>query len=408
MIGKKLTKITVDKATNNGKGQSIIWDSELKGFGLRVTPTRKTYVVQNRIAGKTVRVTIGLHGPLTPEQARIEAKKYLGEMAKGINLNLVERDARIKGVTLNEAYQEYIKSRSLTENTLKDYAKAMRTGFPDWHNKAIQEISRNLVEDRFNKLSQKSEAQANQMFRFLRALLNFAKEKYTSDNGEPLIPSNPCDRLTVLKKWHRIDRRTRYLEPHQLKPWFEALNHNPEGTFERNTIKDFCTFILLTGCREQEAAKLKWEDVDLKAQTVTFKHTKNHRVHTLPIGQWLAKVLLERSKDVKTSPYVFPANNKFGHLKYHSKSIAAISKHSGIDFTLHDLRRTFASIVNHQLARSFSLYTIKRLLNHSGGDVTAGYIQFGIEDLREPMKLIESFIIHHAEFLECSKITSRG
>lgn len=395
MIGKKLTKLNVDKATNNGKGQSIIWDSELKGFGLRVTPTRKTYVVQNRIAGKTVRVTIGLHGPLTPEQARTEAKKYLGEMAKGVNLNQVERDARVKGVTLNEAYQEYIKSRSLTENTLKDYAKAMRLGFSDWHNKPIHEISRNLIEERFNKLSQKSEAQANQMFRFLRALLNFAKEKYTSDNGEPLIPSNPCDRLTALKKWHRIDRRTRYLEHHQLKPWFEALSHSPEGTSENNNIKDYCAFVLLTGCREQEAAKLKWDDVDLNIRTVTFRQTKNHRTHILPIGKWLSGILSQRKNCAKSSFYVFPANNKFGHLKYHGKSIAAISKRSGVDFTLHDLRRTFASIVNHQLARSFSLYTIKRLLNHSGGDVTAGYIQFGIEDLREPMQLIETFVLQH-------------
>ena len=388
----KLTKRFVDLATCNGNTQTIFWDSDLKGFGLRVTPTRKTYVVQNRVAGKTIRVTIGLHGPFTPEQARTEAKKHLGEMAKGININQEERNARIKKITLKEAYQEYIKSRALTDNTLNDYAKAMRIGFSDWHNKPIQEITRNIIEERFNKLSENSHAQANQMFRFLRALLNFAKEKYTSDKGEPLIPSNPCDRLTALKKWHRIPRRTRYLEPHQLKPWFEALLHSPYHSIERNTIRDFCIFILLTGCREQEAARLKWEDVNLQSQTVTFTHTKNHRVHILPVGKWLIDVLKQRKNNATSSPYVFPANNKFGHLKYHSKGIAAISKRSGIVFTMHDLRRTFASIVNHQLSRSFSLYTIKRLLNHSGGDVTAGYIQFGIEDLREPMQMIEDFI----------------
>lgn len=403
MKDKKITKRLVDLVTSNGKAQSIIWDSELKGFGLRVTPKRKTYVAQSRVDGKTVRITIGLHGPLTPEQARVEAKKHLGEMAKGINLNKVARDARIKGITLTEAYKEYIVSRPLTENTLKDYAKAMRVGFSDWQTKSIQSITRDHIENRFNKLSEKSPAQANQMFRFLRALLNFAKEKYCSDNGEPLIPSNPCDRLTVLKKWHRIERRTRYLEPHQLKAWFEALSFNSEQPFERNTIRDFCIFILLTGCREQEAARLKWEDLDLQAGTVTFKHTKNHRIHILPIGTWLKKLLLQRKKRIKTSQFVFPAENQFGHLKYHSKSIAAIRCRSGIEFTLHDLRRTFASIVNHQLARSFSLYTIKKLLNHSGSDVTAGYIQFGIEDLREPMQLIESFVLENAGVISVSR-----
>ena len=397
MSNKKISKRIVDATQSPDKGQSFVWDSELKGFGLRITPTRKTYIVQSRVARKTVRVTLGLHGALTPEQARAEAKIRLGEMARGINQNQAERNAKLKGVTLAEAYETYIQSRSLSMSTLTDYAKAMRLGFPDWQNKPIQSIKRDLIEARFNKLSERSQAQANQMFRFLRALLNFAKEKYTSDDGEPLIPSNPCDRLTVLKKWHRIDRRTRFIESHQLKPWFDALLYTEGNDSERHTVKDFCAFVLLVGCREQEGAKLKWENVDLKAGTVTFTHTKNHRTHILPIGKWLKSILIERKKIASSSPYVFPAANKFGHLKYHGKSIASIVKKSGVEFTLHDLRRTFASIVNHQLAKSFSLYTIKRLLNHSDGDVTAGYIQFGIEDLREAMQHIESYVLEHAE-----------
>lgn len=276
----------------------------------------------------------------------------------------------------------------------------MRLGFPDWQSKPIQSIKRDHIEERFNELSLNSPAQANQMFRFLRALLNFAKEKYTSSDGEPLIPSNPCDRLTVLKKWHRIDRRTSYLEAHQIKPWLATLLHSSESEIEQHNVKDFCVFVLLTGCREQEGAKLKWDDIDLNAGIVTFRHTKNHRTHTLPLGQWLKKTLAERKKRAVASPFVFPANNKYGHLKYHRKTILSIRKQSGIDFTLHDLRRTFASIVNHQLARSFSLYTIKRLLNHSDNDVTSGYIQFGIEDLREPMQLIEDYVLSNANLEE--------
>lgn len=405
MTALKINKRFVDTATCGDKQQLIYWDSELKGFGLRVTPTRKTYVAQSRVDGKTVRITLGLHGPLTPDQARIEAKKRLGEMAVGININKVEHDAKLKGITLLDAYNEYIKSRALTENTLKDYSKAMRLGFPDWHNKTIQSITRDLIENRFNSLSKKSLAQANQIFRFLRALLNFAKEKYTSEDGEPLIPSNPCDRLTALKKWHRINRRTRYLEPHQLQTWFNALDEY--SLTHGDTIKDYCIFILLTGCREQEAARLTWQNVDLNTSTVTFNQTKNHRIHILPCGQWLTKILAKRKAGSK-GEYVFPAQNKYGHLKYHRKNIDALNVLSGIEFTLHDLRRTFASIVNHQLSKSFSLYTIKRLLNHSGNDVTFGYIQFGIDDLREPMQLIESFVLQHVKSLRgaASSITN--
>ena len=78
----------------------------------------------------------------------------------------------------------------------------------------------------------------------------------------------------------------------------------------------------------------------------------------------------------------------------HRKDVLALCKQSGVEFRFHDLRRTFASIVNHHLERSLSSYTVKKLLNHaSGADVTAGYIQFGAEDLREPMQLVENFVL---------------
>lgn len=398
----KITKRTVDAIHHPETGQVFVWDSDLPGFGLRVTPTRKTYIVQSRVAGKTVRTTIGTHGPLTPDQARREAVKRLGDMAKGVNLNQAERDAKLKGITLAEAYRDYLANRDLTPNTLKDYAKAMNKAFLDWQGLPLTGITRAMIERRFDQLSERSEAQANQQFRFLRAVLNFAMEKYSTADGEPLIPSNPCNRLTALKKWHRIERRTNHLEPYQLQAWFTALNHEPGDTEHRNTVRDFCAFILLTGCREQEAARLTWDNVNLEGPTVTFRQTKNHRVHTLPIGKWLAGLLEQRKGN---SPYVFPADNKEGHLLNHRKSVLAIAKASGADFRLHDLRRTFASIVNHQLGRAFSAYTVKRLLNHSsGGDVTAGYIQFGIEDLREPMQAVETFVLKCAGLAESARV----
>jgi integrase len=70
---------------------------------------------------------------------------------------------------------------------------------------------------------------------------------------------------------------------------------------------------------------------------------------------------------------------------------------AGVDLRLHDPRRTFASIVNHHLERSVSAYTIKRLLNHSvDGDVIAGYLQFTVEALREPMEMVEQLVLKDA------------
>jgi integrase len=72
----------------------------------------------------------------------------------------------------------------------------------------------------------------------------------------------------------------------------------------------------------------------------------------------------------------------------------AVIKDSEIRFTIHDLRRTFATIAN---SLDIPAYTVKMLLNHKmSGDVTAGYIITDVERLREPMNKINTYILEHA------------
>jgi len=73
----KLTKRVVDSAEARGRDY-FIWCDELPRFGLRVFGSgRKSYVVQYRDAtGRSRRVALGSHGPLTTDQARKKALKY--------------------------------------------------------------------------------------------------------------------------------------------------------------------------------------------------------------------------------------------------------------------------------------------------------------------------------------------
>ncbi len=81
-----ISKRSVDAFQSAAK-DTFLWDNELAGFGLKVTPAgRKVYLVQYRLGGRkgrVRRVTIGVHGRITPEQARIEAKRLLGQVASG-------------------------------------------------------------------------------------------------------------------------------------------------------------------------------------------------------------------------------------------------------------------------------------------------------------------------------------
>ncbi len=73
MPNSKITKTAVDGLAAGGKRYTA-WDSDLNGFGVRVAPSgRKTCIVQYRIGGrhaKSQMVKLGVHGSITPDQAR--------------------------------------------------------------------------------------------------------------------------------------------------------------------------------------------------------------------------------------------------------------------------------------------------------------------------------------------------
>ena len=73
----KITKRTVDALTPSGR-ERVVWDEDLKGFGVRVHPTgRKVYIVKYRHEGRAVKATIGPHGPITPAAARARAAEIV-------------------------------------------------------------------------------------------------------------------------------------------------------------------------------------------------------------------------------------------------------------------------------------------------------------------------------------------
>ena len=79
----KLTRRAVEALKANG-ADTVYWDGELTGFGVRVRKSgRKNYVLQTRVRGKLRWFTIGQHGPITPDEARIAALEILAQAKSG-------------------------------------------------------------------------------------------------------------------------------------------------------------------------------------------------------------------------------------------------------------------------------------------------------------------------------------
>lgn len=396
----KLTKSQVDNLTFTEQvgRQAFYYDTELKGFGLRVGNYTKTYFAETKVNGKTVRVSLGKHGVITAEIARKLAKENLAAMAQHINPNEIHRENRIKSITLKEVYQDYLAARKTLKSTTKrDYKNCAEVHLKDWLNKSMLDITRDMVEQKHRVLSERSCARANLTMRFLRALFNFAAE-YRDGKGRAIITDNPVKRLSAKKIWNRIEKRDNFIQPHQLKDWWDAvwtLRIDPKNkiTQDRETIRDYLLLLLFTGLRREEALTLRWENIDFKARALRVKDTKNRTDHVLPLSDYLFD-LIKRRQTVSANEWVFPGGGKTGRIVEPRKQIIKIQKISNVQFTSHDLRRTFASIVN-MLGDSISYYTVKRLLNHKTADVTAGYVQHDFEKLRGSMQAVTDFILMH-------------
>ena len=81
----RITKRTVDATPVPAAGESRLWDTDLKGFFLRVYSTgRRVYALKYRLGPLQRIYTLGVHGsPFTPESARDAAENALRRVAVG-------------------------------------------------------------------------------------------------------------------------------------------------------------------------------------------------------------------------------------------------------------------------------------------------------------------------------------
>jgi integrase len=396
-----ITKTFVDKLDIPPKvcagrtEQKRYYDDKLKGFGIRVTSGgTKAFFVEKLVNGTLKRITIGHYPAVTTERARKEAQITLGKIATGIDPIAERKAKKVKGITLTQAFSDYLAARnSLKSTTAIDYQRVLKQVVPDWLDKPLSSITKDMIAKRHTQHGESnSKARANLAMRLLRAIFNFAINQYQTSDGKNIILENPVKRLSHTRSWYRIERRQGIIKQHQIANWYDGLMRlSPYRNVDDAEIwQDYFMLILLTGLRRQEAASLRWDDVDLKAKTLTIKDTKNREPHTLPMSDFLYDLFARRKKAAEND-FVFPSGSGTGHIVEPRKAMLKVSELSGVAFTVHNLRRTFITTAE---SLDISAYALKRLLNHKmNNDITAGYIVLDVERLRKPMQQITDYLL---------------
>ena len=389
-MGQKLTKRVVEVIKPHEKNELLIWDSELKGFGVRVFPTgRRTYFIQYRNqSGNTRRKKIGVHGIITADLARDEAKKLLGDVAKGEDPSEKFQKEK-RNPTMAELAAEYLKVYAKTKKKPLSYEGDERMVrnivLRRFGTKKIEEVKPHDIQYLHHDLH-KTPYAANRVCALLSKMFNLAIQwEWCSDNPVKGIHK------------YQEQKRNRWLDDQELQKLYDVLD-----SYHNQSVANAIRLLILTGSRRNEVLGAKWEQFDLEkgVWTKPSHTTKQNKMEHLPLSSQVIS-LLKKIKQKATAAYLFPGKIDGKPLQSIKKAWKTIRNRAALsDVRLHDLRHTHAS---HLVSSGLSLSIVGKLLGHTQASTTQRYAHLADEPLRQAAEFFGSKV----EKLTTKKVTER-
>jgi integrase len=324
---ERITKRVLD-ALKPSDERTILFDSDLRGFGVRATRNSKTFFVQYRAgSGRTApkrRLSLGRYGALTVDEARTIARKVLADVARGTD-PASEREVTKAAPAVSAFGAEFLTDVSDRRklSTAREYQRQWdKHVVPALGGKRVGEVTPGDVA-RLHRSLRSTPYNANRVLALLGSFFTYAER-------EGLRPkhTNPAHDVEPYKE----HSRERFLSPAEVSRLGDALRtaehrglpsapnrrrptktgvtskHRPKTADQPIPANPFAIasirFLLLTGWREREALNLKWCEVDLSRGVATLPDTKTGR--SIRVIGAPACLLLADLPRFEGSEYVFP------------------------------------------------------------------------------------------------------
>lgn len=379
--GPRLTKRTVD-AAKPGDRERFLWDPDLRGFGLRVFPSgRKTYVVQYRTGNRTRRLTLGAHGPLTPDEARALAQGHLGDVSKGGDPSKERQETRhlpTVGGLADRYLEQHARPKKKASSVKADESLLRLYVRPALGALRLDAAGRADVTALHHSLKDRP-YQANRVLALLSKMFNLAERWGLRPDG-----SNPCRHV----ERYREEKRERFLSAAELQRLGAALAEAERDGSEHPSAVIALRLLALTGLRMREVLTLRWDAVDFEKGRLYLADTKTGK-RTVPVGGAALQALAEAPR-AEGNHYVCPGDKEGHHLVGLTHIWYRLRERAGLaDVRTHDLRHSFASV---GAGSGLALPILGALLGHTQPQTTSRYAHLADDPLKQAAERISGEI----------------
>ena len=367
---------------------TVFWDRELTGFGVRVYPTGgKVFVAQARGPDgpdnphKGRRITVGRHSVLSADEARQRAALIIARVKAGEEPVPLPLPAKYAGgpkvADLAKRYLEdhvAVRCKPKTQRTARSVVN--RHIVPALGRLPVAAVERRHVMALHESLCE-TPAMANMVVETLTYMYKLAK-------GWDMVPEDhddPCRSIPMNPK----RKRERFLTDAEFTRLGQVLD---EVSGKASQVSDGAVttlrLLMLTGCRKTEIMTLRWKHVDLDRAEMRIVNGKtgDRTVHLSPSAVNVLKALPREPGN----PWVVPGAKPGKHMADIDGAWQSIRARAGLhDVRIHDIRHSFAS---RALALGEGLPIIGRLLGHRRVETTARYAHLARDSVRESAERI--------------------
>jgi len=315
----------------------MLWDCDIKGFGVRVHPSgRKVYLVKYRHQGRVIKRTIGPHDAIPPTAARARAAEIITVAKTGRDLMgrvlPIRKDGTSTMHDLAERFLEEYVPAHCKPSSAHSYEMAIRRHvLPRLGNRGVADVTRGDVATLHQQMRGIPYA-ANRTVGILSAMFTAAELWGLRAEG-----SNPCRHV----KRFREQPRERFLSDAEYRRLGAALREaESTGAVAASAIAAV-RLLMLTGCRLSEIMNLRWENVALEAAELRLRDRKTG-AKVVHLGD-PAVAVLRRVPREEGNPWVITGRRPGSRLASLHFPWGRIRRSAGLDdVRLHDLRHSSA------------------------------------------------------------------